>query len=181
MRHGIRARVIAATVSVIVGLALARPALADDTNAGQRCRPIHHGTDEFAVCLYRDGPAFDDLPLLAPENAVARLDAFFAASEDAVCVKPTTVEMPFVQCYFRRDIFEADEGNPAWSTMGPEADLAQAVIYSPTELTPLESSEPMPAPEATNPWPEYSPAPLPEYTPAPPQPSETSTPTPEPQ
>jgi hypothetical protein len=154
-------RVTGAAVGVIVALALARPALGDDIRAGQSCRAFLHGTDEFAVCLYRDGPSFDDVPVVAPDRAIALLDAFLAGPDDAICVKPAAGEKPLVQCYFRRDIFEADEGNPAWSAMGPELDLAQAVLYSPNELTPLESSEPTPqaSPEATPAWPE-SPAPL---------------------
>jgi hypothetical protein len=153
---------------VIVALALASPALADDADAGQRCRAIHHGTEEFAVCLYRDGPDFDDVPAVAPERALALLDRFLAAPDDALCVKAASSEMPFVQCYFKRDVFEADDGNPAWSSLGPESDLAQAVLYSPNELTPLESSEPMPQapPGAVPAEPQLSPA-SPESTPAP--------------
>jgi hypothetical protein len=185
--------VIAAALGVIVALALARPALADDANAGPNCRAIRHGTDEFAVCLYRDAADFDDVPYVGPERAIAFLDAFLAAPDDAICVKPATGEKPYVQCYFRRDVFEADEGNPAWSTMGPESDLAQAVLYSPNELTPLESSESTPAasPEAVPAEPRLSPAPTesaPEPSPAPQdvapttarQPSEMPIPSPDP-
>jgi hypothetical protein len=131
---------------VIVASALASPALADDPNASD----------------------FDDVPAVAPERAIAFLDAFFAAPDDAICVKPATGEKPYVQCYFRRDVFEADEGNPAWSTMGPESELAQAVLYSPNELPPLDSSEPTPhvSPEAVPAEPRLSAAP-PESTPAP--------------
>jgi hypothetical protein len=138
---------------VVVALALARPALADDANAAQNCRAIRHGSDEFAVCLYRDGPDFDDVPAVTPDGAIAFLDAFLASPDDATCVKPATGQRPYVQCYFRRDVFEADEGNPAWSTMGPEADVDQAVLYSPTELTPLESGEPTPQASPAEPTP----------------------------
>jgi hypothetical protein len=178
-------------LSIAVALALARPALADDANAGEQCRAIRHGTDEFAVCLYLDAPDFDDLPALAPESARVALDGFLAAPDDAVCVKTAAGEKPFVECYFRRDIFEADEGNPAWITMGPESEIAQAVLYSPNELKPLDSSEPTPpaSPEAMPAAPQPSLG-LPESTPSPasapsdvptttsPQPSDSPSPEP---
>lgn len=175
MGHRIWVRVIAAAVGVIVALALARPALGDDAIAGRSCQTFRFGAAEFAVCLYRDGPGFEDLPAVAPERAIALLDAFLAAPDDAICVKPAAGEKPFVECYFSRDIFEADEGNPAWSAMGPEPDLAQAVLYSPNDLTPLESSEPtsQASPEAT-PAPQASPG----ATPALPESSPQSSPAP---
>jgi hypothetical protein len=174
-----------------VALALARPALADDANAGAQCRATRHGADEFAVCLYLDTPDFDDLPALAPEEARSALDAFLAAPDDAVCVKTAVGEKPFVECYIRREIFEADEGNPAWTTMGPEPELAQAVLYSPNELKPLDGGEPAPAaspaavPVAPQPSPglpesSLSPAPAPSdvLTTTSPQPSEIPNPEP---
>jgi hypothetical protein len=177
MRRGLRGGVVAAVLSVAVALALARPALGDDVNAGVQCRAVHHGTDEFAVCLYLDVPDFDDLPAVAPAEARSALDAFLAAPDDAVCVKTAANEKPFVECYFSREIFEADEGNPAWTTMGPESELAQAVLYSPNELKPLDSTEPPPtaSPAAMPVAPEASPV-LPESTPSPaPAPSDVPT------
>jgi hypothetical protein len=144
MKRGIRAAVMAASVGGIVGLALAMPALADDADLGQRCRAVRHGTDEFTVCVYRDGSDFNSLPILAPEAAIAAFNAFLAAPADVVCVKRAAVRELFVQCYFSRDIFEADPGNPAWDTLGPEVDVPGAALYSLDELTPRESGDPTP-------------------------------------
>jgi hypothetical protein len=169
LKRGLRAGLVAAVVGVIVGAAFAMPALADDTNAAQRCRALRHGADEIVVCLYRESSDFADMPAVASDDAIALFNAFLSDPIDAACVKRVTGDLYFVQCYFLRDVFEADEGNPAWSSLGSEIDIAGAVLYSPDELTPLDASEPTPqAPAGAVPVdPKLSPDSTPEATPAP--------------